>query len=60
MTLVESFEQMRAALAPLGVEVGAEVLAVWLDRQRHGREPLPEHALRELADWAAKQLADRA
>lgn len=60
MSLLESFEQMRAALAPLGVEVGPEVLAVWLDRQRHGRDPLPERAVRDLADWAAKQLADRA
>lgn len=59
MSLVESFEQMRAALAPLGVEVGPEVLAIWLDRQRDGREPLPERAVRELAAWAEKQLADR-
>lgn len=60
MSLVESFEQMRAALAPLGVEIGPEVLAIWLDRQRHGRDPLPERAVRDLADWAAKQLAYRA
>ena len=59
MSLVESFEQMRAALEPLGIEIGAEVLAVWLDRQQHGREPLPKSALRDLIEWAEKVLAER-
>lgn len=59
MTLAESFEQLRKALAPLGIELGREALHLWRDQERAGREPLPAAALRDLVQWAEKQLADR-
>lgn len=60
MSLTETYTRLQAALEPLAVEIGRDVLHIWLDREGAGREPLPEAALRDLADWAAKQLADRA
>lgn len=52
--LSEAHAALAAALAPLHVEVGAEVLALWRDAERHGRDPLPADVLRRLA-----QVADR-
>lgn len=60
VSLAETFKGLQAALEPLGVEVGSDVLAIWRDRDRAGREPLPATALRDLAEWTAKQLADKA
>ena len=59
MTLTETFKRLQRVMEPLGVEIGKEVLHVWLDRGRTGQEPLPEAALRDLAQWAEKLLADR-
>ncbi|MGH3631194.1 MAG: hypothetical protein ACRDRL_27595 [Sciscionella sp.] len=56
--LKTAFEQFRCLLEPFAVEVGGEVLFVWVDRDRHGYEVLPPVALRALADWTEKQLAD--
>ncbi len=60
MSLPAAYQRLRAALAPLGVEIGPDVLAIWLDRVRHGGEPLPEAALRDLATWAASLTARNA
>jgi len=51
--LLCAFNQLRAALAPLGIEVTRDVLALWEDRRHHGHEPLPTDALKTLADVAA-------
>lgn len=59
MNLADVFERLQAIMEQLGVEVGRETLAVWLDRTLANREPLPASALRDLAEWAAKQLADK-
>jgi len=59
VNLADVHKQLQAALEPLGVEVGRDVLHVWRDRERAGREPLPAAALRDLVQWAEKQLADR-
>ncbi len=59
MSLAETFKGLQAALEPLGIEIGRDVLAVWRDREGAGQEPLPAAALRDLARWAEKQLADR-
>lgn len=53
MSLTDAFDRLRAALAPLGIEIGTDVLDIWLDRERHGGAPLPNAALRDLAAWAA-------
>jgi hypothetical protein len=52
--LAQAHAQLAAVLEPLGIEVGAEVLDVWYDRVRHGRDPLPPAKLRELAELAAR------
>lgn len=59
MNLVERFKALQVVLEQLGVELGRETLDLWLDRQQNGREPLPEAALRDLAAWAEKALADK-
>jgi hypothetical protein len=46
-----------AALEPLGIEVGQDVLALWADRQEHGYDVLPVPALRALAR-TVEQLLD--
>ena len=56
--LKQAHDELKSALEPLGVELGGEVLFVWVDRDRHGHEPLPPAALRALANWATKHLAD--
>jgi hypothetical protein len=58
--LAQAHAALQAALEPLGVEVGPEVLALWIDREAHGREPLPTDALKRLADVAQRLLADGA
>lgn len=57
--LVEAHAALRAALEPLRIEVGAEVLAMWQDSQHHGRDPLPAGALRQLALVTEKLAAQR-
>lgn len=59
MNLADAYERLHAILAPLGIEIGPDTLALWRDRERAGREPLPAGALRDLAEWAAKQLTDK-
>lgn len=59
MSLSDSHKQLQAALEPLGIEIGRDVLHVWRDRENAGQEPLPEPALRDLAEWVEKQLAER-
>ena len=46
----EAFITLQAALEPLGVEIGREVLAIWNDRAEHGFEALPASALKTLAE----------
>lgn len=58
--LKQAHDELRDVLESLGAHVGGEVLDVWRDRQAHGYEPLPPEALRALADWAEKHLADPA
>jgi hypothetical protein len=48
--LDERFRALTHALQPLGIEVGPEALALWKDRDAHGRDPLPDKALEELSD----------
>jgi hypothetical protein len=60
VTLEQTHSALAAALEPLGIDVGTDVLAVWIDRRRHGRDPLPEHALRELFYVVAYLLAEHA
>lgn len=60
MTLREDHALLAAALEPLGIEVGAEVLAAWTDRARHGADPLPAQALRRVAAVAAQLAKTRA
>lgn len=56
--LESAHQRLAAALEPLGIDVGPEVLDVWLDRERYGREPLPASALRRLAGVARGLLQD--
>lgn len=58
MTLEEIHARLSAALGPLGIEVGPEVLAVWLDLRAHGQEPLTPAAVIRLARVADEMLAD--
>lgn len=48
--LTTTYRQLREALAPLGIELDRDVLALWQDRERHSREPLPADALKRLAE----------
>ena len=59
MTLAEAFAALRAGLTPLGIEIGPDVLALWLDRDVHGREPLPADALRVLEELAGRLAKER-
>jgi hypothetical protein len=59
MTLERTHTALSAALEPLGIECGPDVLAIWLDRRRSGRDPLPEPALRELFYVVADLLVER-
>lgn len=56
MTLGQTYAELRDALTPLGIEIGAEVVALWRDRERHSLQPLPTDALRHLADLATRLL----
>ncbi len=59
MSLVDTYLELRDALAPLGIDVGREVVALWQDRERHGREPLPADALKHLADLVTRLLTQK-
>lgn len=59
MSAAETHAQWRAALEPLGIEVGPEVLALWRDREAHGCDPLPVDALRSLAHVVGWMLVRR-
>jgi hypothetical protein len=56
--LSEAHTALRRVLGPLRIEVGAEVLAMWEDRERHGHDPLPAEALRRVAEVAARLAAE--
>lgn len=56
MNLAETYEELRGALAPLGVDVGREVLDLWRDRVRHSQDALPAHTLARLAQFATRLL----
>ncbi len=43
--LLELWLRARDALAPFGIQVGREVLALWRDQQNHGHGPLMRAAL---------------
>lgn len=59
MTLAEQHAALRAALAPLGIDVGAEVLELWADREKHGQEPVTYGALKELAAVAGRLMREK-
>lgn len=59
LTLERAHTALRYALAPLGIDIGPEVLALWLDRRRAGRAPLPPDALRDLSTLAEQLLAEQ-
>lgn len=59
-TLGEAFAKLQAALDPFAIEIGREVLDVWRDRAKFGREPLPAGALRRLAAVIDQLLLDQA
>lgn len=52
--LTKTYVDLRNALSPLGIEVGREVMALWRDREHHGRDALPPDALRDLAELAVR------
>lgn len=52
--LLRVHADVRAALEPLGIEVGPETLGIWRDRERLGQAPLPADALRRLAELAQR------
>jgi hypothetical protein len=56
INLDEIYFGLRTALAPLGIEVGREVLAMWRDREHHGRDALPDDALKKLAEVTARLI----
>ncbi|MBS2966647.1 hypothetical protein KGA66_26660 [Actinocrinis puniceicyclus] len=58
MNLTETYLDLRDALAPLGVEVGRDALALWQDRELHDREAFPADALRSLHELAARLLKE--
>lgn len=57
--LSDAHTNLAAALGPLGIEIGPEVLSIWLDRRKAGRDPLPAGALRALEELARQLLAER-
>lgn len=57
MDLAEAFESMRAPLESLGIEIGTDVLALWRDRDAHGRDPLPPEALKRLRETIEQILS---
>lgn len=56
MTLNEMHAQLKAVLEPVGIEIGTEVLALWMARVREGGLPVSPNALLNLAS-TAEQLA---
>jgi hypothetical protein len=58
MDLTATYLDLRKALSPLGIEVGREVMALWRDREHHGREALPPVALRQLAELATRLVKE--
>lgn len=59
MTLRQAQAELKAALGPLGIEIGDEVLALWEDRAGRGAEVMPSQALERLGVWAIRMLAAR-
>lgn len=49
LSLAQVHADLKAALRPLGIEIGPEVLALWRDQQTHGGDPLPREVLLRLA-----------
>jgi hypothetical protein len=55
--LRELYESLRGPLDDLGIEIGRDVLDVWLDRQHHGRQaPIPARAVLQLQEWTRRVL----
>lgn len=57
--LAEAHAALAAALAPLYIELGPEVLALWRDRELRGQDPLPVEAIRRLAECADRIVRQR-
>jgi hypothetical protein len=49
-----AYLDLRAALAPLGIEVRREVVDLWRDREQRGHDAIPPDAARTLARVAAR------
>lgn len=60
VTLGAAFVALQAALDPLGIEIGREVLDIWRDRESHGQEPIPADTLKALAAVVDQLLLDTA
>ena len=56
--LTATYLDLRDALAPLGIDIGREVMALWRDREHHGRPALPPAALHALADLTARLVKE--
>lgn len=55
--LLKAYQDFKAALEPLAVDIGPETLDVWHDRRHHGQDPLPPDALQRLAEVAERLLS---
>jgi hypothetical protein len=56
--LTTAYRELRAALAPFGIEINHDVLDLWRDREQHGHPPLPSVAVRRLAELAVRLLPE--
>jgi len=56
--LGETYLSLRDALSPLGIEVDRDVMALWRDREHHGREALPPEALRTLLELVVRLVKE--
>lgn len=57
--LAQAHAVLKSAFEPLGVELGADVLALWRDREQSGQDPLPAEALRRVAEIASRLAQQR-
>jgi hypothetical protein len=56
MSHMKTYSDLRDALAPMGIEIGRDVLALWLDREHHDRRAIPDDALKNLHELVSRLL----